>query len=63
MYRNYENPLKLTCQLNDLEAQLFAARLMCDEDLIFDLEQERAELKDRIRLAWDDDEYDSQKDN
>lgn len=63
MYRNYEDPLKLTSQLHNLEAQLLAARIMCDEDLIFDLEQERAELKDRIRLAWDDDEYDSQKDN
>lgn len=56
MYRQYENPYKLEEQLKELQARRAAET---DEDVLIALDEEIAELKDRINFAWQDDEYDS----
>lgn len=60
MYRTYENPVKLQDMLNDLRNQ--RANEM-DEDSWISLEQEIAELEERVNFAWQDDEYDGYDDN
>lgn len=55
MYRQYENPYELEKRLLELEA---IKRRMSEEEQ-YDIDMEIEELKDRIRFAWDDDEYDS----
>jgi hypothetical protein len=55
MYRQYENPHTLEQQLAELEARYVAET---DLDILMDLAQDIAELKDRINFAWQDDEYD-----
>lgn len=59
MYRRYENPGKVQELLKIAEAKLETAILKGeDEERIFDLHEDVEELKDRLRFAWDDDEYD-----
>ena len=53
MYRQYENPYELENRLAMLEAIERRAK----EEELYDLQLEIAELKDRIRHAWDDDEW------
>lgn len=53
MYRHYENPYVLQEQLADLQKEYESA---VDEDTRIALSCDIAELKDRIRFAWDDDE-------
>ena len=53
MYRQYEAPGKLQKQLERVKEQLVET----PDD--YDLYLEKYELEDRIRFAWDDDEYDS----
>ena len=55
MFRTYENPVKLQDMLNDLIEQRGCDM---DEDSWISLEQEIAELEERINFAWQDDEYD-----
>ena len=55
MYRQHENPYELENRLMQLEA---IKRRMKEEEQ-YDIDMEIEELKDRIRFAWDDDEYDS----
>lgn len=55
MFRTYENPVKLQDMLNDLIEQ---RGYDMDEDSWISLEQEIAELEERINFAWQDDEYD-----
>lgn len=53
MYRNYEDPYALEEMLKEAEERL--AQDPHNEGLQEDI----AELRDRVRFAWDDDEYDS----
>ncbi len=55
MYRQYENPRTLQERLDALYARRAAS---IDEDEIMNLDEDIGELKDRIRFAWDDEEYD-----
>lgn len=58
MYRRYENPGKVQELLKIAEAKLETAILKGeDEERIFDLHEDVEELKDRLRFAWADDEY------
>ena len=57
MYRQYENPYKLEEQLKELQARRAAETNL---DVLISLDEEIAELKDRINFAWQDDEYDSE---
>lgn len=60
MYRRYEDPAKVQTMLEEAEAELEIRRAEgADEDELIDLEIWIYELKDRVRFAWDDDEYDS----
>jgi hypothetical protein len=55
MYRQYENPYTLEKRLEELEER----RAKCtDEYELEGLDQDIAELKERINFAWQDDEYD-----
>lgn len=60
MYRQYENPAKVTEMLEAAEEQL--ARVKAEDpeniDLIIDLAAEVESLKERLNFAWQDDEYD-----
>ena len=61
MYRDYEDPFKLEDQLAEMKAEY---EDVCeDPDLdpedLMDMAQDIAEMEDRIRFAWDDDESDS----
>lgn len=59
MYRQYEDPGKLQERLAIAKAKLDAAILKGeDEERIFDLHEDVEELKDRLRFAWADQEYD-----
>ena len=60
MYRTYENPVKLQDMLNDLRDQRTNEM---DDDSRWSLEQEIAELEERVNFAWQDDEYDGYDDN
>lgn len=55
MYRQYEDPAALEQQLAELQAQYDAET---DLDILMDLAEDIASLKDRINFAWQDDEYD-----
>lgn len=55
MYRQYENPVSLEEQLAELQARYNAET---DLDVLMDLAEDIADLKDRINFAWQDDEYD-----
>lgn len=61
MYRRYEDPFALECQLEELRADYEYAKMQFElgfgpepnhEEFCLAIE----ELKDRIRFAWDDDE-------
>lgn len=55
MYRQYENPHSLEEQLKKVNEQI----LNCTDDGELEyLYEERADLKERINFAWQDDEYD-----
>lgn len=56
MYRQYENPYDLEKQLAEVEEHI---RNCTDDGELEYLYEERAELKDRINFAWQDDEYES----
>ena len=60
MYRQYEDPGKLEARLKELREERTAAVLNGDEDRIISLDEEIAELKDRINFAYQDEEYDEQ---
>lgn len=54
MYRQYEDPHKLECRLEEVKAQL----AQCDnDDERVDLWLEKEELEERINFAWQDNEY------
>ncbi len=54
IYRQYENPYKLEKQLEELKKR----RAKCtDEYELEGIDQDIAELKERINFAWQDDEY------
>lgn len=55
MYRSYENPAALEAQLAELQARYDAET---DLDILMELSEDIAALKDRINFAWQDDEYD-----
>ena len=55
MYRQYENPYRLEGWLAELKERRANAT---DEDEIISLDEDIAELKERINFAWQDDEYD-----
>ena len=55
IYRQYENPHKLEKRLEELKER----RAKCtDEYELEGIDQDIAELKERINFAWQDDEYD-----
>ena len=56
MYRSYENPTSLEARLVKLQERRDAEY---DLDLLMELDEEIAELKQRINFAWQDDEYDA----
>ena len=62
MYRQYEDPGKLEARLKVLQEEREAAILDGDEDHVIALDEDIAELKERIRFAWDDEEYDENED-
>ena len=54
IYRQYENPYTLEQRLEELKSR----RAKCtDEYELEGLDQDIAELKERINFAWQDDEY------
>ena len=54
MYRQYENPYTLEKRLEELKKR----RAKCtNEDELYEIDMDIAELKDRINFAWQDDEY------
>lgn len=54
MYRQYENPYDLEKQLAEVEERI----KNCTDDNELDyLYEERADLKERINFAWQDDEF------
>ena len=55
MYRQYENPYTLESRLAEVEERI--ANCTNEGELEY-LYEERAELKERINFAWQDDEYD-----
>lgn len=60
MYRRYEDPTELEEELKELEAEYKKIPLTPEnENRLISLSESIAELKDRIRFAWDDDEYDT----
>lgn len=59
MYRQYEDPWKVSELLDEAETRLEIAQAAGeDEDYIIDLMLEVYALKDRLRFAWADQEYD-----
>ena len=55
MYRQYENPHKLETQLAEVEERIANCTDECELEYLY---QDRADLKERINFAWQDDEYD-----
>lgn len=54
IYRQYENPYTLTKRLEELQSR----RDKCTDEYEREgLDQDIAELKERINFAWQDDEY------
>jgi hypothetical protein len=60
MYRQYEDPHKVEKLLKEAEERYERALQEDPEntDLLFDLYTEMEMMRDRVRFAWDDDEYD-----
>ena len=66
MYRQYEDPWKCQDMLDKARERLEQAKLEADQnpdddyaiERIVDLTLEVQELEDRVRFAWDDQEYD-----
>ena len=60
MYRYYENPYKLQDDLTRLEEEFHRMKSLGYLDVYEEIDymQEIWDLKDRIRFAWDDEEYD-----
>lgn len=59
MYRRYEDPYKVGKLLEEAEERYERALREDPEntDLLFDLYTEMEMMRDRVRFAWDDDEY------
>ena len=55
MYRQFKNPWTLEDGLEALKARIADTT---DEDELMYLYEEKAELEDRVRFAWADQEYD-----
>ena len=60
MYRSYENPYELEQQLKELKQQYCDAKAKADEDSMIDLSIEISSLEERIKFAWEDDEYENE---
>lgn len=60
MYRSYENPYELEMQLKELKQQYYDAKANADEDSMIDLSIEISSLEERIKFAWEDDEYENE---
>lgn len=59
MYRQYENPYRLEEELKEFEeVYRMAVEANADEEILINLANDIAELKDRINFAWQDDEFD-----
>lgn len=60
MYRRYEDPWMLEDRLAEAEVRLENAKddPTIDDDALIDYYLDVEELKDRVRFAWDDQEYD-----
>lgn len=64
MYRSYENPYKLELQLKELKQQYYDAKVSnADDDILIDLSIEINSLEERIKFAWEDDEYENEYEN
>lgn len=64
MYRSYENPYELELQLKELKQQYCDAEdNNADEDTLIDLSIEINSLEERIKFAWEDDEYENEYEN
>ena len=59
MYRSYENPYELELQLKELKQQYYDAKANGDDDSMIDLSIEISSLEERIKFAWEDDEYEN----
>lgn len=58
MYRQYEDPYKLEKQLKELRREYDNAKENnTDEDTLAELSQDIHELEERVNFAWQDDEY------
>jgi len=58
MYRQYEDPYKLEKQLKELRREYDNAKENnTDEDTLVELSQDIHELEERVNFAWQDDEY------
>lgn len=60
MYRSYEDPFQIQKELDEARAEL---EEVTDEDSRMSLNQDIAELEERLNHAWQDDEYDGYDDN
>lgn len=60
MYRHYEDPWKLEDRLENAKKRLEQAKQEDPEniDLIIDLVNEVESLRERVNIAWQDQEYD-----
>lgn len=64
MYRSYENPYELELQLKELKQQYYDAKVSnADDDILIDLSIEISSLEERIKFAWEDDEYENEYEN
>jgi len=59
MYRNYENPKKLQRMINEAKHRYDDYKLSYPDDIdgLIDRKLELDELYDRLRFAYDDEEY------
>lgn len=55
MYRDYENPYRLTESLRELESRTPGEN---DLDELARFHEDISDLRERVRFAWADDEYD-----
>lgn len=60
MYRSYEDPYQIQKELDEARAELEETT---DEDSWIAINQDIAELEERLNHAWQDDEYDGYDDN
>ena len=59
MYRHYENPYLLQPMVDEAERKFETALATgADEDRLLSLHEDMWELRDRLRFAWDDYEFD-----